>query len=618
MCGIIAYIGKEKALPFLVCGLKNLEYRGYDSAGVAFLYNGVIKVIKCCGRIVDLEEKLKTLNIDNNQSTVGIGHTRWATHGVPNDVNAHPHWDGTKSIVLVHNGIIENFFELKKMLGNKGYEFVSDTDTEVLCHLIAEGRKKYKEMGEAISWALSLVEGSYAICVINKDKPDEIWGARYSSPLVMGVGNGEMFLASDVPAFLPFTRDVIYIEDNEIVRVKSDSWEIYERDRFQRKDRKVVTIQWNYEEATKGGHPHFMLKEILEQPQVIENCIKGRINKEHLCVSFKELEDFVVPQRVLIVACGTSYYAGLWSKYLFETWAKLPVEVEIASEFRYRNIAFDKEKDIVITISQSGETADTLAALRIAKEQGIRIIGLCNVVGSSIAREVDKVIYTYAGPEISVASTKAMTSQMIALFLLALFWARKKGFITDEYERKMLEGILTLPKFLKQHISGIREEVKIFAQKYSEYKDFLYLGRLLGFPLALEGALKLKEISYIHAEGYAAGEMKHGPIALIDENFPTVAVVLNDNMVLKMIANIKEVISRGGRVLIFGIESKELKDSELLRETGVEFLKLPSFLWPLSSFLILPALQLFAYEVSVALGRDVDKPRNLAKSVTVE
>ncbi len=616
MCGIIAYIGKKEAIPILIEGLKNLEYRGYDSAGMAFLNNGKIEVVKCAGKVCDLEKKIKEIK-DQKRIFSGIAHTRWATHGIPNDTNAHPHFDNEIKVALVHNGIIENFSKLKEELTQKGYKFVSDTDTEVLCHLIAEGKRRYSDTKKALSYAFSFVEGSYAVCVLFKDEPDKIWGIRNSSPLLLGIGRDEMFLASDIPAFLRFTKEVVYLEDNEIVCIKKDDWKIYDKDSLESKNKKSHIIKWNYEEATKGGFPHFMLKEIFEQPQVIENCIKGRIAKGKEVV-FEELLDFSVPQRLYIVACGTSYYAGLWSKYLFESWAKIPTEVEIASEFRYRNIPFNPDKDLVIAISQSGETADTLAAVRISKENNMKVIGVCNVVGSSIAREVDRVIYTYAGPEISVASTKAMSSQMIALFLMAIFWARKRGFLPKEEEERLVFSLLELPNFLAKHINKIRDRVKELALEYNRFKNFLYLGRSIGYPLALEGALKLKEISYIHAEGYAAGEMKHGPIALIDEEFPTIAVVLNDDLVLKIISNIKEVLSRGGDVLIFGVQNEKLEKSEISKEKRVKMLILPEFTYPLSSFLILPALQLFAYEVATSLGRDVDKPRNLAKSVTVE
>ncbi|THB65397.1 MAG: glutamine--fructose-6-phosphate transaminase (isomerizing) [Desulfovibrio sp.] len=606
MCGIIGYSGHRPAVPLLLKGLKSLEYRGYDSAGVAYIQNKAMEVIRAEGKLSQLESKLDSCNVSIALS--GIGHTRWATHGLPVEHNAHPHKDNSGHLAMVHNGIIENFQELREELLAKGHTFSSETDTEVLVNLIAEGRKDNGTLLDAFSWALGRVEGSFAVALTDLNEPGVIYAARQSSPLVLGVGVGENFVASDIPAFLAYTRDVVFLEDGEMVRIDANSWAVYNAATREAVDKKVDHITWDVQSAQKGGYKHFMLKEIFEQPRVIADCLTGRVNgsKE---IMLPELEGLEPPKRLHIVACGTSFHAGLWGMHLMESWAKIPVSVEIASEFRYRDIIMDPG-DAVLAISQSGETADTLAGLRMVKEQGVPVIGLCNVVGSSIARESDRVVYTQAGPEISVASTKAMCSQLTALTILALYWGLQKGTMAGQDVEQVLSGLSSLPQDLEKALPAIHETAKDLAREYSSARSFLYLGRGLYYPLALEGALKLKEISYIHAEGYAAGEMKHGPIALIDPEFPTFAMALNDGLFPKVQSNLVEVKARNGRVIALTHEGLPL-------EVDTSWV-IPELIEPLNSFLALPALQLFAYETADYLGKDVDQPRNLAKSVTVE
>ncbi len=606
MCGIIAYTGHQSAVPILLDGLKRLEYRGYDSAGLAYPDRSGLAVIKQAGKIRELEALLAGLA---NGATSGIGHTRWATHGLPTRVNAHPHCDTAGCLALVHNGIIENHQELKNQLQDQGHDFASDTDTEVLCHLISQGSRYSRDTASALAWALSQVEGSYALAVIFQDQPEQIWAARQSSPLLAGLGKGEMFLASDVPAFLGSTRDVIYLEDGELIRLEPEGWQVLETARQIPRTKAVSRVDWDIRAAEKGGHPHFMLKEILEQPKVVEDCLSGRLLPDSADLRLPEIEDWPLPERLRIVACGTSYHAGLWARQVFEHWTDIDVEVDIASEFRYRSLRF-RPGDLVLAITQSGETADTLAGLRLARQQGTKVLGLCNVLGSSVARESDRVLYTQAGPEISVASTKAMCSQMTALLLLALFWGRRKGTVDQAQERAVIEGLRTLPEVLSNQIPLMREKALELVRKYADKRHFFYLGRGLNTPLALEGALKLKEISYIHAEGYPAGEMKHGPIALIDSGFPSFVIAPRDELWPKTASNITEVQARVGEVILLTTPGMELQ--------GVDRWTLPELPWPLSSFAALPALQLFAYEMAVELGTDVDQPRNLAKSVTVE
>jgi glucosamine--fructose-6-phosphate aminotransferase (isomerizing) len=607
MCGIIGYCGHRPAVSLIVEGLKRLEYRGYDSAGVAFPRKGTFELIRSEGKLANLEDKLGSLYV--YEATSGMGHTRWATHGAPVERNAHPHADNSGRVVLVHNGIIENYQQLKNEMLEQGVRFNSETDTEVLVNLAAEGLRRTGDMLQGLSWALGRVEGAYAIVLQHADEPEALYAARKSSPLVMGQGVGENFVASDIPAFLPYTRKVVFLEDGELCRLTASQWSVHQADDLAAVDKDVQTIDWDVQAAQKGGYKHFMLKEIFEQPQVIQDCLAGRLDGETFRAALPEIEDLEIPDRLVIVACGTSYHAGLWGVYLLESWAKVPVSVEIASEFRYRDLIMD-ERDMVLAISQSGETADTLAGLRIAKEHGAKVIGLCNVVGSSVARESDAVIYTQAGPEISVASTKAMCSQLTALLLLALCWGEKRGTLDPAERRRTVDGLSGLPKLLEAELPGLREKARELARKYSEARSFLYLGRGLNYPLALEGALKLKEISYIHAEGYAAGEMKHGPIALIDPNFPTFALAPDDKLFPKVKSNLEEVQARAGRIAALTGASAELSVDDPWR--------VPDLANPLCSFIFLPALQLFAYEMAVYLGKDVDQPRNLAKSVTVE
>lgn len=607
MCGIIAYSGHRPAVPVLIEGLRRLEYRGYDSAGVAFIQNKQLEVVREKGKLAALEDKLGETNV--MQSTSGAGHTRWATHGLPTEHNAHPHQDNAGRLALVHNGIIENFQTLRDELKEKGHVFKSETDTEVIVHLIAEGLKEHKTVLKALSWAMGRADGSYAVALVDKEEPGVIYGARHSSPLVLGVGVGENFLASDIPAFLPYTRKVVFLEDGELVRIDANSWDVFDVATTQKLEKEVNHIEWDIQAAQKGGYKHFMLKEIFEQPKVIADCLTGRVDTEALEVSLPELETLPVPKRLHIVACGTSFHAGLWAQHLLESWAKVPVTVEIASEFRYRDALLAPE-DVVLVISQSGETADTLAGLRKVKEMGIPVIGLCNVVGSSIARESDHVVYTQAGPEISVASTKAMCSQLTLMTLFALYWGRKKGVLDDEIRVNALKCLLELPDVLTEALPGMRETALEIARAYSDVHHFFYLGRGHCFPLALEGALKLKEISYIHAEGYASGEMKHGPIALIEPVFPTFALALDDELYPKVKSNLEEVQARDGKIIALVHDGVNLEVEHLW--------PIPKVWGVLNAFSALPALQLFAYEMADYLGKDVDQPRNLAKSVTVE
>ncbi|MFW6323949.1 MAG: glutamine--fructose-6-phosphate transaminase (isomerizing) [Desulfovibrionales bacterium] len=607
MCGIIGYAGHRPAVPLLVEGLERLEYRGYDSAGLAFIQNKKLNLVRSSGKLCELQRKLDGCN--PYMATSGLGHTRWATHGLPSENNAHPHMDTAGQLALVHNGIIENFKPLRELLQDKGHVFRSETDTEVLVHLIAEGRKQKDTMEEAISWALNQVEGSYAIALINLDRPGEIWAARCASPLLFGVGTGENFVASDIPAFLNYTRDVVFLEDFELVHLDAGSWNVLNVRDLSVVEKDPQTVSFSIQAAEKGGHKHFMIKEIMEQPRVIRDCLAGRLLPRENRVVLPELEDMPVPSRLQIVACGTSFHAGLWAKYFLEKWARIPVEVEIASEYRYRDPVF-APGDLVLSISQSGETADTLAGIRLARENKVPVLGLCNVLGSTVARESDRVIYTQAGPEISVASTKAMCSQLTVLLLLGLYWSARKQTVSEERLESVIQEITDLPDILDRELPGMEKQARETARKYSWAASFFFLGRGMNFPLALEGALKLKEISYIHAEGYAAGEMKHGPIALIDPEFPTFFLAPRDEFLLKVDSNMKEVQARGGKILALTNPGASLHVDDSW--------EIPSAWGPLNTFLILPALQLFAYEMAVYLGKDVDQPRNLAKSVTVE
>jgi glucosamine--fructose-6-phosphate aminotransferase (isomerizing) len=592
-------------------GLHRLEYRGYDSAGVAFVRNRSFCVVRAEGKLSALEEKLASEQ--RTTSTCAMGHTRWATHGVPAERNAHPHCSNDNSLAIVHNGIVENFQELKAELGEKGYVFHSETDTEVLVNLIAECRKNEPELLRAFASALRRAHGAYAVCLMDRNAPDTFYAARMSAPLIFGVGTGENFAASDIPAFLPYTRKVIFLDDGDIVRATAKDYAIFRLKDLEPVTHELQTILWDMQAAQKSGYRHYMIKEIFEQPRVITDALAGRIGERDDTVFLPELDALPVPVRLHIVACGTSWHSALWGRHLLEDWARVPVQVEIASEFRHRDNFLFEEDEMVLVVSQSGETADTLAALRIAKEQGATVIGLCNAIGSSIARESSAVLYTQAGPEISVASTKAMCSQMLMLALLALYWQARRHEPDELLQRSRSQWISileSLPAILGDALSAMHEKARRLSRKYAQARNFFYLGRGHCFPLALEGALKLKELSYIHAEGYAAGEMKHGPIALIDSAFPTFAIALDDGLFPKTKSNIVEVQARQGKVIALTNRGMDLSADDIWTIP-----RLPS---PLAGFVVLPALQLFSYEMADYLGKDVDQPRNLAKSVTVE
>lgn len=610
MCGIVGYIGNKNSVPILIDGLKRLEYRGYDSAGVGILTKDKAEVYKREGKVSELEKYISELKL---YSKIGIGHTRWATHGIPNEVNAHPHFNPEKTLLVIHNGIIENYSVLKKSLRDEGYQFVSDTDTEVLVNMIDVFLKKGQNLCNAVRYALSKVEGTYGIAAIYKDEPDKIVVARKGSPLVIGVGDNENLIASDVNALIAHTKRVVYLEDNEVAEIYQDRFIVKTlEDENLKKD--ILEIKGSIEEITKGGFPHFMLKEIMEQPESIKNSLRGRVILKDGLAKLGGLigyEDRIAEsRRIIICACGTSWHAGLVAEYMIEQYADIPVEVEYASEFRYRNPILSKD-DTVIFISQSGETADTLAALKEAKRKGALCVGIVNVVGSTIARESHTGVYIHAGPEIGVASTKAFTSQLIVLSLITLLIARKKNLSVVD-GREIAQAILELPNQV-QEILNQNELIENVAEKFVSANNFLYLGRGYQFPVALEGALKLKEISYIHAEGYPAAEMKHGPIALIDENIPVVFIAPTDSVYEKVVSNIEEVKARGGRIIAVA-NNDNGKIDELVEYT----IKVPSTIPMLMPVLTVIPLQLMAYHIAVKKGLNVDQPRNLAKSVTVE
>ena len=607
MCGIVGYVGPRQAADILLEGLRRLEYRGYDSAGVA-LINGGVNVRKAAGKLSVLRDLLKD---DKPEGTVGIGHTRWATHGAPTTPNAHPHLDKTGRIAVIHNGIIENATTIKTLLLKRGHEFVSETDTEVLAHLIGEHNQGSLE--EAVAAALRDVQGAYGIAVVSADEPDVVIAARNGSPLLVGVGDKEYFIASDASAILEHTRSVIYLDDGEMAVLNRNGYRI--RNLVTEKiDKPVNQIEWDLATLERGGYPHFMLKEIFEQPESVANTLRGHLLEEEgnskvrgLNLSDEQLKSF---QRIVITACGTSWHAGLIGEYMLEEMARIPVEVEYASELRYRNPVLD-ERTLVIAISQSGETADTIAAVREAKRRGARTVGLVNVVGSSLAREVSGGLYLHAGPEVGVASTKAFSSQVAALALVALRMARLRN-VSIIQGRQFVEALRQLPNLLRQVLDRA-SEVERLADLFDGTSNALYLGRGVNFPVALEGALKLKEISYIHAEGYPAAEMKHGPIALIDENMPVVFIAPKDTVHSKIVSNVEEVKARGGRVIALVSEG----DGEIARLADA------TFTIPVTHDLLTPILsgvplQLLAYHVAVRRGCNVDQPRNLAKSVTVE
>ena len=613
MCGIVGYIGNRAAYPIIIQGLKRLEYRGYDSAGIALL-NSELHLTKTKGKVADLEAKAEQ---NHRSGTLGIGHTRWATHGVPNDVNAHPHTSNSGRLVLVHNGIIENYESLRSYLTDQGFSFSSETDTEVLVNLIehiqiTQGLKT----GKAVQIALNQVVGAYAIAVFDKERPKEVVVAKLGSPLAIGLGKDEYFIASDASPFIEYTNRSIYLEDNEMAVINQDKGlKMYAIPDNSRVDPHIQELQLSLEKIEKGGYDHFMLKEIYEQPNAIIDTFRGRLHRDEQQVLLSGLEEykevFEKANRIIIVACGTSWHAGLVGEYLFEDAARIPVEVEYASEFRYRNPVIYTD-DVVIAISQSGETADTLAAIKLAKEAGAFVFGICNVVGSSIARAADTGAYTHAGPEIGVASTKAFTTQITLLMLICLRLGQIRGSLTPEEFGRVAEELEKLPKSIETVLQSEKAIQKI-AKSYHEASNFLYLGRGYNFPVALEGALKLKEISYIHAEGYPAAEMKHGPIALIDKNMPVVVIATNKGHYEKVVSNIQEIKSREGKII--AVVTKGDKSVKALADHVIE---IPEVTESLTPILASVPLQLLAYHIAVMRDCNVDQPRNLAKSVTVE
>ncbi len=613
MCGIVGYVGYRRVLPILLDGLRRLEYRGYDSAGVAWVQDGSLHRVRSEGKLGNLDRLLD--GIRDTPSSIGVGHTRWATHGEPSETNAHPHTDCTGSLVVVHNGIIENYYSLRQQLQREGHIFRSETDTEVLAHLI----EKYLDgdLAKAVRDALREVEGAFALGVLWQGRPDILVAARRQSPLVLGSTENEGFLASDIPALLPYTRDVVFLDDGEMAVLSKDGIEVSRIESGRAITKAPQTISWDATMAEKAGYKHFMLKEIYEQPQAVLNTYRGRIIPDIGEVALPEIglsPDLIrALKRVVLLACGTSWHAGLVAKYWIEKWVGLPVEVDLASEFRYRHLLLDKTV-LTIPISQSGETADTLAGLRRAKELASPVIAVCNVVGSTITRESDGTIYTHAGPEIGVASTKAFTSQMTALYVLALYLGQVRGRLSKRDLKDKISALIDVPEMLENGLAPWHQRAKELADIFYNYRDFLYLGRDINFPIALEGALKLKEISYIHAEGYAAGEMKHGPIALIDRNMPVVAIVPQDHVYEKVLSNVEEVRTRRGIIIALGAEGDEGLARVAQYVVSVAQPGDPD----INPFLHSIPLQLLAYEIAVARGCDVDQPRNLAKSVTVE
>jgi glucosamine--fructose-6-phosphate aminotransferase (isomerizing) len=615
MCGIVGYIGYREAYPIVIKGLKRLEYRGYDSAGV-MLYDGdAIKLSKTKGKVSDLEAKAEKEITTNG--TIGIGHTRWATHGVPNDVNSHPHVSNSGDLVIIHNGIIENYAPLKVELIKRGYTFSSDTDSEVLINLIEEVQKQEKlKLGKAVQVALNQVVGAYAIAVFDKKNPNEIVAARLGSPLAIGVGEGEYFIASDASPFIEYTSNAVYLEDGEMANIR-----LHKGMKVRKiKDDSIVDpyiqeLQMNLEQIEKGGYDHFMLKEIYEQPSVIKDTYRGRLHANEGIVQMSGVEDnlekFLNADRIIIIACGTSWHAGLVAEYVIEEFARIPVEVEYASEFRYRNPIINS-KDVVIAISQSGETADTMAAIKLAKEHGAFVFGVCNVVGSSISRESHAGAYTHAGPEIGVASTKAFTTQITVLTMIALRLAQAKGTLSKSDFHMYLQELEIIPQKVKEALET-NDKAKEIAAVFKDAPNCLYLGRGYNFPVALEGALKLKEISYIHAEGYPAAEMKHGPIALIDELMPVIVIAPKQGHYDKIVSNIQEIKSRSGKII-----AVVTKGDTQVRDLADYVIEIPETSDALSPLVTTIPLQLLSYHIALMRGCNVDQPRNLAKSVTVE
>jgi len=615
MCGIVGYIGHREAYPIIIKGLQRLEYRGYDSAGIALYDGNNINLSKTKGKVEDLKKKSEdSISI---KGSLGIGHTRWATHGVPNDVNSHPHYSNSGDLVIIHNGIIENYESIKKELTKRGYAFQSDTDTEVLVNLIEEVKKTENVMlGQAVQIALNEVVGAYAIAVFDRQKPDEIVVAKLGSPLAIGVGDNEFFIASDASPFIEFTNNAVYLQDEEMAIVRLGK-EIKLR---KIKDDaiaypNILELHMNLEEIEKGGYEHFMLKEIYEQPRAILDTYRGRLRANQGLIKMagidQNLEKFMNANRIIIIACGTSWHAGLVAEYIFEDLARIPVEVEYASEFRYRNPVIT-DKDVLIAISQSGETADTLAAIKLAKERGAFVFGVCNVVGSSIARETDAGAYTHAGPEIGVASTKAFTTQITVLTLIALKLAKEKGAFPESQFHEFLTELETIPAKVEKALES-NPLIEIISEVYKDSTNCLYLGRGYNFPVALEGALKLKEISYIHAEGYPAAEMKHGPIALIDDQMPVFVIATKKGHYEKIVSNIQEIKSRKGQIIAIVTEG-----DEQVTELADHVVEVPETSESLTPLLTTIPLQLLSYHIAVMRGCNVDQPRNLAKSVTVE
>ncbi|MFA5777184.1 MAG: glutamine--fructose-6-phosphate transaminase (isomerizing) [Parcubacteria group bacterium] len=609
MCGIIGYIGKQKAVPILIEGLKRLEYRGYDSAGLSVFEDKKITTLKAVGKVSELENKI---NGNSFEGVLGIAHTRWATHGKPCDKNSHPHSDCEGNIFLVHNGIVENYQELKEQLIKKGHKFSSETDTEAIAHLIEEFNKKM-DFKSSVLETLKMIKGTYGLAIINKKEPNKIIAAKLGSPLILGLGEKEYVVASDVSAIVRHTNQVIFLEDGEVAIIEPENYEVINlKNKLLKKN--IAKLDWSVEKAEKQGFDHFMLKEIFQQPDAISDAVRGRIIAEEGMVKLGGLRDVSEKireiERIIIVSCGTSYHAGLVGEYMLEEYAGISVEVEYASEFRYRKTLLD-EKTAVIAISQSGETADTLAAIREAKNKGAMVLGIVNSVGSTIARETDAGIYNHAGPEIGVASTKAFTSQLSILALLTLFLGRQRDMSLVTGKRIAME-MKKIPRLI-ENILKQSKNIKKIAKKYAKYQDFLYLGRKYNFPIALEGALKIKEIAYVHAEGYPSGEMKHGPIALIDKNFPSIFIVPKDSVYEKNISGMQEIKARGGKIIAIATEG-----DNAIKKIADDVIYIPKTLEMLTPLLSVIPLQLFAYYVGVQKGLDVDKPRNLAKSVTVE
>ncbi len=613
MCGIVGYIGKRRVVPVILEGLKRLEYRGYDSAGVVYLQDGSLIKHRCEGKLSNLEAIVDEAIVA--PSHIGLGHTRWATHGAPTTANAHPHSDCTGDLVVVHNGIIENYHSLREELKAQGHIFTSETDTEVLAHLIEENLKG--DLVAAITEALKRVEGSYALGVLWTGMPDTLVAARNQSPLVLGA-HDELgsFMASDIPALLPYTDNVIFLEDQEFAVLTAGSQDVFSMTTGEKIPKTRTKIEWNAAMAEKAGFKHFMLKEIFEQPQAITNTVSGRIDPHSGVVDLPEIgltaEDIENIDRIFLVACGTSWHAALVTKYWIEKWAGISVEVDIASEFRYRHLVVD-ERVLTISISQSGETADTLAGIRLAKKLGSKVITVCNVVGSTMTREADGTVYTHAGPEIGVASTKAFISQLAALFLFTLYLAEKKKTITVAKSIELGRALIDIATVVEEELPKIQAHIKDMVESFYDCRDFLFVGRGINYPIALEGALKLKEISYIHAEGYAAGELKHGPIALVDKEMPILALTPQDSLYQKTISNVEEIKARQGRLILIGTEG----DTHLQTLTD-DILYLPLVHEDMNPILYTIPAQLLSYEIAAKRGCDVDQPRNLAKSVTVE